>query len=225
MNAIAEHTEHQVSPGLWALAWRRLKADRVAMASMAIVGAYFLLLIASATGLAASDWDAEVAVNYAPPTFIGPQSAEERLADSGSAAKSEPVPENPLDPLKNILRELRGNTAGAAGGLTAPEAQLDMYGVKDPLEQEMKEVRAELAKKQGAAAAQKAETLPFGADKWGHDVIKKTIKGGETSIVVGLVAAVLATLLGTVFGALSGYYGRWVDDFFNWFYSIFTSVP
>jgi peptide/nickel transport system permease protein len=164
-------------------------------------------------------------VNYAPPTFIGPQSAEERLADSGSAAKSEPVPENPLDPLKDILRELRGNTAGAAGGLTAPEAQLDMYGVKDPLEQEMKEVRAELAKKQGAAAAQKAETLPFGADKWGHDVIKKTIKGGETSIVVGLVAAVLATLLGTVFGALSGYYGRWVDDFFNWFYSIFTSVP
>jgi peptide/nickel transport system permease protein len=35
----------------------------------------------------------------------------------------------------------------------------------------------------------------------------------------------LATLLGTVFGALAGYYGRALDDFFNWFYSIFTSVP
>jgi peptide/nickel transport system permease protein len=39
------------------------------------------------------------------------------------------------------------------------------------------------------------------------------------------VAAALATLLGTLFGALSGYYGKWVDDFFNWFYSIFTAVP
>jgi peptide/nickel transport system permease protein len=28
-----------------------------------------------------------------------------------------------------------------------------------------------------------------------------------------------------VFGALSGYFGSWVDDFFNWFYSIFTSIP
>ena len=28
-----------------------------------------------------------------------------------------------------------------------------------------------------------------------------------------------------MFGALAGYYGSWVDDFFNWFYSIFTSIP
>jgi peptide/nickel transport system permease protein len=43
--------------------------------------------------------------------------------------------------------------------------------------------------------------------------------------VVGLVAALVAVTLGTVFGALSGYHGGRVDDFFNWFYSIFTSIP
>ena len=31
--------------------------------------------------------------------------------------------------------------------------------------------------------------------------------------------------LGTVFGAVSGYFGRWVDDAFNWFYSVFSSIP
>jgi hypothetical protein len=31
--------------------------------------------------------------------------------------------------------------------------------------------------------------------------------------------------LGTLFGALSGYCGGVVDDFFNWFYSIFTAIP
>jgi peptide/nickel transport system permease protein len=109
---------------------------------------------------------------------------------------------------------------------SAPGAALDMAGVVDPLAQEMVELRAEL----GAGAAQgkrpdKLATLPFGADKWGHDVLKKTIKGAETSIVVGLVAALLAVGLGTLFGAFSGYFGGRVDDFFNWFYSIFTSIP
>ena len=58
-----------------------------------------------------------------------------------------------------------------------------------------------------------APTLPFGGDKWGRDVLKKTIKGSETSIFVGLAAAAVATFIGTMFGALAGYYGNWVDDF------------
>ena len=56
-------------------------------------------------------------------------------------------------------------------------------------------------------------------------MLKKTIKGSETSIFVGLAAAAVATFLGTLFGALAGYYGKWVDDFFNWFYSVFSSIP
>jgi peptide/nickel transport system permease protein len=204
------HMEEKVSPGLWALAWRRLKADRVAMVSMVIVGLYFLMLAASATGLIASDWDAEVGVNYAPPSFVGAQAG----GSQALAAEEVPPPENPLDPLKDIIRELRGGAA----------APVDMYGVTDPLEKEMAEIRAQLGNTTAKVAERKA-TLPFGADKWGHDLVKKTIKGAETSIIVGLVSAVLATLLGTVLGALSGYYGKWVDDFLNWFYSIFTSVP
>ena len=62
------------------------------------------------------------------------------------------------------------------------------------------------------AEVARAATLPFGGDKWGRDVLKKTIKGSETSIFVGLAAALLATFLGTLFGAVAGYYGGWVDD-------------
>lgn len=53
----------------------------------------------------------------------------------------------------------------------------------------------------------------------------KTIKGAETSIIVGLVSALLAVTLGTLLGAISGYFGGWVDDILNWFYNIFTSIP
>ena len=209
------HSYNHVSPGLWALAWRRLRTDRIAMVAMAIVGLFLLTLVLSATGLIAADWSDEVGVNYAPPSFVGAQTdaaGENKMAET-------PTPENPLDPLADVIRELRASM---------PDSQttvINDYGIKDPLEKEMAEIRRELAKSGKAVTQERKATLPFGADKWGHDIIKKTIKGAETSIVVGLVAALLATFLGTVFGAISGYYGEWVDDFFNWFYSIFTSIP
>ena len=94
------------------------------------------------------------------------------------------------------------------------------YGIADPLAAELADIQM------GASTTeQRAATLAFGADKWGRDVIKKAIKGSETSLVVGITAAVLAAFLGTLFGALAGYYGGWIDDFFNWLYSVFTSIP
>ncbi|GAA4013265.1 ABC transporter permease [Actimicrobium antarcticum] len=215
------HTETQVSPGLWALAWRRLRTDHVAMLALAIVVAFLVALVLSASGLIAANWADEVGVNYAPPTFVGAQSAAERGASPiEPGAVEAPPPENPLDPLKDVLRELRASAG------TAQPVIVNDYGIPDPIGPELAEVRAELAKGGAAkAAVARKETLPFGADKWGHDILLKTIKGAETSIVVGLVSALLATFLGTVFGAFSGYFGGKVDDLFNWFYSIFTSVP
>ncbi|MDY0974261.1 ABC transporter permease [Massilia sp. CFBP9012] len=174
------------SPGLWTLAWRRLCADRVGMAALAVVAAFLLLVLLSATGMLASDWEDEVAVNYAPPTFVGADATARALAQ---AQLPRATPPNAFDPLADELAELEAQVAQA----------------HPPVE--------------------KRTTLPFGADKWGHDIVKKTIKGGETSIVVGLVAALLAVTLGTLFGAVSGFYGGWVDDLFNWFYSIFTAIP
>jgi len=184
------HAIHD-SAGLWTLAWRRLRADRIAMAALAVVVGFLLLLAGSATGLVAADWEEEVAVNYAPPTFAAPRAAQAAPGVPAVAATPAAPPANEFDPLADDLRELRA-TLGKA--------------VAEP-------------------ATERAPSLLFGADKWGHDIIRKTIKGGETSIVVGLAAATLAVGLGTLFGAVSGFYGGLVDDFFNWFYNVFTSIP
>jgi len=208
-----------LSPGLWALAWRRLRADRIAMVSLAIVAAFLLMLVLSRSGLIAADWEDEVGVNYAPPTFAG---ADAALPAASKVAQA-PPPANPFDPLADDIAAIRAEQ-GKAGAGAAAGAAPDMYGVADPLAEDLAALGAGRAGKAGPDAARRA-TLPFGADKWGHDIIKKTIKGAETSIVVGLVAAFVAVALGTIFGAFSGYYGGLVDDFFNWFYSIFTSIP
>jgi len=221
---------HAVSPGLWALAWKRLSADRVAMVSLAIVLAFFVMMILSGTGLIASDWNREVGVNYAPPSFLGADIEAGAPAAPGAAPAVIPASEyksTVVDPLGDVIAELKGEKGAAApaAASAAPEAKS-----VDPLADVMAEIKAsgeKAAKGGGATAATEARapTLPFGGDKWGRDVLKKTIKGSETSIFVGLAAAAVATFIGTLFGALAGYYGRWVDDAFNWFYSVFNSIP
>ena len=217
-------TPGHASPGLWLLAWRRLRADRLAMAALAVVAAFLLMLVLSASGLIVADWEDEVAVSYAPPTFMGaaPAAAGSSPAAAGDAT-SQPTPVNVFDPLADDIRQLKAELAAGQAGAAAA-APLDMYGVADPLAGDLAQLRAGSGG-HAQAAMHKRDTLPFGADKWGHDIIKKTIKGGETSIVVGLVAALLAVALGTLFGALSGYYGGLVDDLFNWCYSVFTAIP
>ncbi len=203
-------TNHPSSPGLWALAWRRLRGDKVAMVSLAIVALFLVMLVLSRSGIIVADWEDEVAINYAPPSFVGGQGD---LQASEASTVPEATPVNEFDPLAEDIRAIQAELGRGAA--------LDMHGVEDPLAADL----AALGASSSAATVAKRATLPFGADKWGHDVIKKTIKGAETSIVVGLVAALLAVSLGTLFGAFSGYFGGIVDDLFNWFYSIFTSIP
>ena len=81
------------------------------------------------------------------------------------------------------------------------------------------------ADKVKTVVATPSPTLPFGADRIGRDVLAKTIKGAQVSILVGIAAAFLATLVGTVLGALGGYFGGKLGDLLEWVYNVFTSVP
>ncbi|HQR10560.1 MAG TPA: ABC transporter permease [Casimicrobiaceae bacterium] len=223
---------HAVSPGLWTLAWRRLKTDSVAMVSLAIVAAFILLMITSGLGLVAKDWAKEVGVNYAPPSWITLGAADAPTqaplpAGAGEPATLGPTPGSAfnstvVDPLADVISELKGGRKADAGASDA----VDENKVVDPLADVMKDIRSGQANaKDAPAAEERRATLPFGGDKWGRDIIAKTVKGSETSIFVGLAAALVAVFIGTVLGAFAGYYGRWVDDVLNWFYSIFSSIP
>lgn len=179
------------SEGVWRAAWRRLRHDRVGMVSLAIVIAFLALILASAVGLVAGDWQREVGVPNAPPTFMGPAPKETEA-----------------DPLARAAREAK---------------PVDLSDI-DPLAPKYKEW-AERAAKIQITEAPKADTLPFGGDRLGRDVLAKAIKGAEISIFVGVFAAVVATLIGTVLGALAGYAGGKTGDFLEWVYNVFTSVP
>ena len=185
------------------------------------------MIVLSATGLIAKDWAREEGVNYAPPTFVGPDAAtgagRSRARRAGRGGRRDGRKRNrPAD------RRPAGRCAGGDQGRgdqagRSAAAAPDTKSV-DPLADVMADIKAKGAGRADAVAA-RAATLPFGGDKWGRDVLKKVIKGSQTSIFVGIAAAIVAVFLGSVFGAVAGYYGKWLDDVFNWFYSVFTAIP
>ena len=179
------------SPGLWALAWRRLRQDRLALSCLVVVAVFVALMLASMAGLVASDWEREAGVTYARPAFL-PRAPDTLVAASAAAAaqRAPVVDLSDIDPLAPRYEEWRQR----AGQLSA-------------------------------TLPSRSETLPLGGDQWGRDVLKKTIKGSEVSIMVGLTAALIATLIGTLLGALAGYWGGRVNDLMEWVYNVFTSIP
>ena len=215
----AQAMPESTSTGLWQLAMRRLKRDRIAMFSLLVVLFYLLLLLLSISGFIAKDWNKEVAVSYAPPSFINTAPVP-ATSDEEKQAESVVLPVNPADPLKDVIAELNAEIAAEQGAGT-----IDYYGVTDPLAEDMRIIDQQLGGQLLDQDSELKQSLIFGADKWGQDVLQKTIKGAETSIVVGLVAAFVAVIIGTLLGAFAGYFGGWVDDLLNWFYNIFTSIP
>lgn len=76
----AVDSAQQRSEGVWHAAWRRFKSDRVGVASLVVVIAFLLLILLSWAGVVAGDWQREVGVANAPPTFMGPAAATEKMA-------------------------------------------------------------------------------------------------------------------------------------------------
>ena len=181
-------SQRQRSEGVWAASWRRLKSDKVGMTAMVVVGLFLILVLLAGAGVVAADWQKELGVPNAPPTFMGPAPAE------------------------------------ATGVIATPKGpDVDLSDI-DPLAPRYKEW-AERAAKYKTTDTVKAQTLPFGADRLGRDVLAKAIKGAQVSIMVGLLAALVATAIGTVLGALSGFFGGVIGDVLEWVYNVFTAIP
>jgi peptide/nickel transport system permease protein len=178
-----EHSE-----GVWHAAWRRFKTDRVGLVSAVIVVLFIALIALAGLGLVAKNWQKEVGVPNAPPTFVGPKPPE------------------------------------AIGAIEVPKGpNVDLSAV-DPLAPKYKEWE-ERAAKYKTEDVVKRETLPFGGDRFGRDVLSKAIKGTQISVFVGVMAAITATCIGTLLGALSGFFGGRVGDFLEWLYNVFEAIP
>ena len=106
----------QESPGLWSLAWRRLRQDTVGMVCLVIVALFIAMMAGSYFGLIAKDWNKEKGVSYANPSFLaGAENLEARsMAGKDAAAKAPPVDLSDIDPLAPRYKEWEERAARIA---------------------------------------------------------------------------------------------------------------
>ena len=103
----------------------------------------------------AGDWQREIGVPDAPPTFMGPG----RRPRAPFAVPTGPnVDISAVDPLWRRVMPV------GRAGQEVPDRDQEQH-----------------------------ETLPFGGDRLGRDVLAKAIKGAQISVFVGVMAALVAT--------------------------------
>jgi peptide/nickel transport system permease protein len=108
--------------------------------------------------------------------------------------------------------------------IAAPTGPLVDLSDVDPLAPRYKEW-AERAKAYETTERKRVDTLPFGGDRLGRDVLAKAIKSTQISVSVGVLAAIVATLIGATLGAVAGFFGGLLGDVVEWLYNVITAVP
>ncbi|MBX6773364.1 MAG: ABC transporter permease [Chloroflexi bacterium] len=66
---------------------------------------------------------------------------------------------------------------------------------------------------------------PLGTDFQGADVLAQVLRGGQTVLIVGAVAAAVSTLIAITFGALAAYAGGWIDGLITGLADIVLTIP
>jgi peptide/nickel transport system permease protein len=101
-----------------------------------------------------------------------------------------------------------GSQSAVVDSIAGPNVDISDVDPLAPRYEEWRERAAQFK----TATIKKSDTLPFGGDQLGRDVLAKVMKGAQVSITVGLAAALFATLIGTLLGAIGGYFGGWVGS-------------
>tara|TARA_R110002012_G_scaffold312248_1_gene522798 strand:+ start:381221 stop:382306 length:1086 start_codon:yes stop_codon:yes gene_type:complete len=69
------------------------------------------------------------------------------------------------------------------------------------------------------------KTFLFGTDKYGRDLLSRTLVGARISFFIGFIAVFISLVIGVFMGSVAGYFGGRVDAVIMWFINVSWSIP
>ena len=198
-------------------AWRRLRRNRMAMASLAtLITIGVLAFITPVLPLAPPDKH-HTDLQYQPPK-ISPL-FEKTFAFNWQAVEDTPA----------RLAAIREKPATAdAGDAKRDKGEMESVLLRPYREAGYPDVGAVsrwMIRARYQVFGEWNLTSVAGRDEFGRDVLSRVFWGARISIIVSLVATFVSLLIGVTYGAISGYVGGWVDDLMMRLVDILYSIP
>ncbi|WP_319520568.1 ABC transporter permease [uncultured Martelella sp.] len=194
--------------GQWKLFWLRFRRHRLAVVSLIVVLALYLIA-AFAQFIAPFDPnETNARFTYAPPQYVSlfydgrfaphVDGLEMTLNKDSMRREFTKDAENPV-----FIDFLAPSEPYRLLGLFTVETRL--FGIKD---------------------AERGDSLYlFGADRLGRDIFSRVIYGAQISLSIGLVGVFLSLILGVAIGGISGFFGGFTDIVIQRFIELLRSIP
>lgn len=65
----------------------------------------------------------------------------------------------------------------------------------------------------------------LGGDMYGRDIWSRLIRSTTGALWAALILTAVASVVGVATGLLAGFFGKWIDGFFSWVFSVIMAAP
>ncbi|HSI38955.1 MAG TPA: ABC transporter permease subunit [Xanthobacteraceae bacterium] len=208
-----------VGRSLWADAWRRLRANRAAVAS-----ALYLALMAVVCLIGPAFTGHDFTTIYPDYVRVPPSLSPYPQGDGVSIA------------LNDAVRRMRVDLAASRqeGGrviieLRSPRRMDERITRYLDRSSTFEDSRVEAVAPDGLSmtisAAVERHWFLFGTDNSGRDLLTRTLIAGRVSLAIGLLAGFVAVTIGVIYGATAGFLGGRIDELMMRVVDVLYSLP
>lgn len=223
------------SVSYWRDAWRRLRKNTVAMVALGVIVFLFLFAFVGPL-LVPYDYDEfnDGAKNLFPYHYSLADQArideamgssggtlEERIEAAISQARAQAEAEG--KPFTRTDEARIRAQIKTSGGSTDAEKTVDQAAQELGIRRQL--FGYSISELQRIESGEKVFPHVFGTDKYGRDILVRTMYGTRVSMTIGVMAALVVLVIGCLYGSISGYCGGIVDTVMQRIVDVIYSVP